>query len=87
MAKSSTKGNGKNKAVKFLLDRPVQVKKTSKAEAKPKEENKAYTGPQTRSRTKAAIEAELEQMEKNSRIPGAFPAEFTHEGGSNSDNP
>ncbi|ERF72807.1 hypothetical protein EPUS_04242 [Endocarpon pusillum Z07020] len=61
MGKSSTKGNGENKAVKALLDRPVQIKKTSKAEAKPKEEEKPYTGPQTRSRTKAALEAELEQ--------------------------
>ncbi|KAF7502812.1 hypothetical protein GJ744_005025 [Endocarpon pusillum] len=61
MAKSSTKGNGKNKAAKALLDPPVQVKQPGKAEVKPKEEKMVYTGPQTRSRTKAAIDAELEQ--------------------------
>ena len=87
MGKSSTKGNGKNKAIKHQLDRPVQVKKPSKAELRPKEEKKVYTGPQTRSRTQAAIEAKLEQEEKISRIPGAFPAHFTCEGSSNTDDP
>ncbi len=52
----------------------------SKAEPKPKDGmNKVYTGPQTRSRTQAAIEAELEQERKVSSVPGAFPSQFTCE--------
>lgn len=62
MGKSSTKGNGKNKAIKHRLDRPVQVKKA--AEPTTVESGKQLTNPafNTKSNAQPKVKGEMSRL-------------------------